>query len=235
MENEVEEIEVKKEIKEIVKPKPMKANENGLMLGSTLEERFRVCSLYVASGMLPKSYNTPEKAFIGIQYALELGFKDQPLTALKNIAVINGMPSIWGELPLALAMKSGLLEHIDEYFVDKNNKRLDSTCTAEQVFAAVCVVKRNGITFERAYTQNDKTKLGVQAIWNQFEKIMMKRKARAVALKDAFPDVLLGITVGEYEYHKHESEINDGDMIETTAETVKANELTDKFKDEIPE
>ena len=211
-------------------PAPLRADDRGLVLGSTMEERYRVCTLYVKSGMLPKGYDTPEKAFIGIQYALELGFKDQPLTALKNIAVINGMPSIWGELPLALVLRSNLCEEINEYFEDKAGKRLPDTCSNEEVYAAICEVKRKGFPSRRfAYTQADRTTLGVAAIWKQFTKIMMKRKARATAIKDIFPDIMLGFDIGEYQYHRHESEIKSGDIIEVDANDIKLNEVNAKF------
>lgn len=213
---------------------PVQADDRGLVLGSTMEERYRVCQLYVRSGMLPKGYDTPEKAFIGIQYALELGFKDQPLTALKNIAVINGMPSIWGELPLALALKSGQLESITEYFENRKGERLQDTASNEEIFAAICEIKRKGFGVRRvAFTQDDRTTLGVAAIWKQFTKIMMKRKARSIALKDIFPDILLGFDIGEYSYHKHESQINSGDIIEVDQNEIKAAEVTAKFNQEI--
>lgn len=211
-------------------PAPLKTDDRGLVLGSTMEERYRVCSLYVKSGMLPKGYDTPEKAFIGIQYALELGFKDQPLTALKNIAVINGMPSIWGELPLALVLRSGQLETISEYYENSKGEKLPDTCSNEEVFAAICEIKRKGFDKRRfAFTQNDRTTLGVAAIWKQFTKIMMKRKARAIAIKDVFPDIMLGFDIGEYSYHKHESEIKSGDVIEVDANDIKAAEVTKLF------
>lgn len=211
----------------------LKSDDRGLVIGSTMEERYRVCQLYVKSGMLPKGYDTPEKAFIGIQYALELGFRDQPLTALKNIAVINGMPSIWGELPLALVFRSGQLESISEYFEDRSGKRLPDTCQNEAVYSAICEIKRKGFETRRfAFTQDDRTTLGVAAIWKMFTKIMMKRKARAIAIKDVFPDTMLGFDIGEYQYHKHESEIKSGDVIEINPNDVKASELTKLFSED---
>lgn len=212
-------------------PAPLHADERGLVLGSTMEERYRVCTLYVKSGMLPKGYDTAEKAFIGIQYALELGFRDQPLTALKNIAVINGQPSIWGELPLALALRSGQLESISEYFVNNKGEKLPETVTNEGVYAAVCEIKRKGFDVRKfAFSQDDRTTLGVAAIWKQFTKIMMKRKARATGLKDVFPDILLGFDVGEYTYHKHESEVKSGDIIEVDHNDIKLQEVNAKFQ-----
>lgn len=206
--------ETRPEVKTV--PTPLMAQETGIIIGNSLEERYRVCTLYAKSGMMPKSYDTPEKVFAGIQFALELGFRDQPLTAIRNIAIINGQPSIWGELPLALVLRSGKMDFIDEYFTNKKGERLPETASNEEVFAAVIEVQRQGQQKRKfAFTQDDRNSLGVAAIWKTFTKIMMKRKARAIAFKDVFADVLLGIDIGEYTYHKHESEAQSG-AIETT-------------------
>lgn len=202
---------------------------NGMALGNTVEERWRVCQLYSKSNMLPKCFDTAEKVFIGLQYAIELGFASQPLTVLRNMAVINGQPAIWGELPLALVRRSGELEFIKEFFVDSSDKILPPTCTPEQIFAAICVIKRKNYdekTF--AFTKADKTKLGVAAIWQQFEKIMMKRKARSLALKDEFGDVLLGVQIAEYDNHI----IPNNNVVDADPEKMRAEELTNTFKEQ---
>jgi hypothetical protein len=220
---------------ELVKPQApaqLMANSNGMVLGNSLEERFRVCSLYAKSGMLPKGYETPEKVFAGLQYAMELGFQNQPLTALRNIAIINGQPSLWGELPLALVMKSGLLAFKDEYFVDSKGVRLPVVCAIEDVYAAVCVVERKGFhRQEFAFTQDDRTKLGVAAIWQQFTKIMMKRKARSIALKDLFPDVMMGITIAEHDHHVYLDDAEDKNVTKLTPEQERASKVTKLYSD----
>lgn len=222
----------------------MKAsNEVAMILGTTFEERFRAATIYAASGMMPKGYDKPEKVFAGIQYAIELGFKDQPLTAMKNIAIINGQPSLWGELPLALVERSGLIQKkyidsdnkemdgLDEYWTDKNGARLPEDCKPEQVWAAICEVERVGRKRKKfAYTQADRTTLGVAAIWKSFEKVMMKRKARAIALKDVFPDILLGIGIAEYDHHVYLDDQKDKSVTILPAQEQKLSEFKEKFK-----
>lgn len=216
-------------------PPVLKAsNEVAMILGDTLEERFRACKLYAASGMLPKGYDTPEKAFAGIQYALELGFRDKPLLAMKNIALINGQPSIWGELPQAMVLMSGKLLFFDEYFENKAGERLPETCSAEEVWAAVTIVERKGLDIGRkkfAYTQNDRTTLGVAAIWKQFTKVMMQRKARALAHKSLFADVLMGVGIAEYDHHVYLDNLEDKTTVTVLpAEDQKLKDFGAKFK-----
>lgn len=231
-------MEENKEVKEQEKQQPVRvappivvANEKGMILGSNFDERWRVCTLYASSGMLPKGYDKPEKVFAGIQYALELGFHDKPLSALRNIAIINGQPSIWGEMPLALVNMSGQLLFIDEYFINKAGERLPAECDKLDVWAAICEVQRRGEEKKRfAFTQNDRTSLGVKAIWDSFTKIMMKRKARATALKDVFPDVLMGAVIAEYDHHSYLDGNSDKSSVEVLTPT---EEKTSKFKERL--
>lgn len=231
MTDETKTPEVKPPEEKKTAPAVLRAEANGMVLGNTLEERYRVSSLYAASGFLPKAYDTPEKVFAGIQYALELGFREQPLTALRNIAIINGQPSIWGEMPLALAMRSKELIFIDEYFEDKKGERLPETCKAEDVWAAVTILERKGFPRRKfAYTQDDRTALGVAAIWKQFTKIMMQRKARTAGLKALFPDILMGINIPEYDNHIYMEDTPDGKVTVLAAKEQKLQDFKDKFK-----
>jgi len=215
------------------KPKEIQARSDGSLLGGSFEERYRLCKAFVASKMLPKSFDTPEKALVGIEYAVELGFSKQPLIAIRNIAVINGMPSIWGELPLALVMRSKELEFIDEYWTSKDGTRLPEGCLVVDIFSAVCEIKRKGFEKKRfEFTVNDITGNGVAAIWKSYKKVMMKRKARGIALKDIFPDVLLGVSIAEYDYNTTFSEGSQGnsiDNIEHDGSVNRAHELNNKF------
>jgi hypothetical protein len=228
MSEDKKELEVKQQNKVV-------ADERGMIIGNDLDARWRICKAFAASRMLPQQYDTPEKVFTGIQYAIELGFDKQPITALRNISIINGMPSIWGELPLAMVMASGKLFYIDEYFIDSDGEKLPLHTPSKKIFGAICEVKRNDMItggikeIMRVFTQEDKHNLGISAIWNKFEKIMMKRKARAIALKDLFPDVLLGISISEYDYHMPGEEIKDEEKIEVDENKLKAKEIEKEF------
>lgn len=194
--------EEKKEEKKQEAPAPVRAGSTGELMGTTLDEQWRLACAFLKSGMLPKAYKTPEQVLVGMQFAYELGLK--PLMAMRQIAVINGQPSLWGELPLGLVRRSGLLEYFREWHVDKDYKELsfENKNLDAPVYAALCEVQRKG--GERrvySFTQKDKHNLGIAAVWNQFEKIMMMRKARGLALKAQFPDILEGMPIAEYDHH----------------------------------
>jgi hypothetical protein len=213
-------------------PVPVKASSSGQLVGTTLDEQWRLAVAFYESGMLPKAYKSPQQVLVGMQYAYELGLK--PLMALRQIAVINGQPSLWGELPLGLVRRSGLLEYFREWHVDKDYKEIsfENKNLDVQVFAALCEVQRKGGE-KRTYsfTQKDKHGLGVSAIWNSFEKVMMMRKARALALKAQFPDVLEGMPIAEYDHHVYiDQEGFEGEVL--TPKEKKLENFKNKFNRE---
>lgn len=127
---------------------------------------------------------------IAIMHGLELGLS--PLSALQRIAVINGRPTIWGDGALALVKASGLCEAIDEWIEGEK----------PETWVAVCNVIRRGdiVPTERRFSVDDakRAKLwGKSGPWSDYPKRMLQMRARAFALRDAFPDVLGGLYLTE--------------------------------------
>ena len=195
------EVIVKQENKQVQVKTEIALDENGRPIPKTLEESFRVSSSMFNSKVLPKWVDGPMKALVAFQYCKELGLP--PLVTINNMCMINGQINIWGELPLALVRRSGKLKYFNEFIVDDKyqeinfeNKNLD-----KETFAAVCVVQRDdGERKSYSFSQKDAATAnqGLKAVWVGYKNIMMKRKARALALKDQFGDVLLGTTIAEY-------------------------------------
>jgi hypothetical protein len=177
----------------------------GALVPKTAAELVQIASYYLKSKMLPARFNTVEMIVTAWQYALELGLK--PLTAFRQIAVVQGTPCTFGDLPLALVQRSGKLESIREYAVDKNSKEIcvkNMNLNAE-VYAAVISVKRKGDpeVLERFFSIDDvrRAGLGNSPTWKAYTPVMLKYRARSQALKDKFPDCLNGIAIAEYDYH----------------------------------
>lgn len=192
-------------------------SDSGVLLPRNFDEAWRLADMYKQSGILPKAYDTTQKVMTGMQYALELGLK--PLTSLSKIAVIHGTPSVFGDLPLSLAQSKGLVESIDEYWIDKDGKKIcaaNNNLTAE-VFAAVCIMKRKGdpIPIETFFTKDEANKAGLfkNAVWTSYTKRMLRYRARSQALKDKFPDALNGLAIAEYD-HNYLPEAGDENTID---------------------
>lgn len=194
-----------------------------------MKEALEFSSMLAKSSIIPKDFmNNAGNIMVAIQWGMELGL--QPMQAMQNIAVINGRPSLWGDVVIALVKASPLCEYVTETVDDKGAK---------------CAVKRKGEPEQvRYFTEEDAKKAGLwgkQGPWSQYPKRMMQMRARSWALRDVFPDVLRGIASAEEEsdakmlkdLEEAEKAKNAGKNVEkditSTAEVVYKDYPADKF------
>jgi hypothetical protein len=155
------------------------------------EGAYRLATVIFKAKMAPKSLDSVEKITVAIMHGMEVGFT--PMAALQSIAVVNGMPAIWGDGMLALVESSGLLEDKEEHCeIDAKG----------EPSLAVCRVKRVGRDrwYEQTFTQAEAIRAGLwnkQGPWQQYRRRMMIWRVRGWALRDAFPDVLRGLRSAE--------------------------------------
>lgn len=213
---------------------PVQAQANGMLVGTNLDEEWKIANMLVQSRLLPTSYDSPQKVMAARQLAFELGLK--PLTGMRQIANINGTPSIFGDLPLAIVRNSGQLESFREFFIDKNGEEISfkNKNLATPVFGSVCVVKRKGMAEDtKAFTLDDAKTAGLYPSknpdkpWAKHTKRMLQMRARSWALKDHFGDFLNGMAIAEYDF----DELPDHQGPEK-AKVVVGNDLNALFEDE---
>jgi hypothetical protein len=196
----------------------IKASENGSLIGITLNERWRMATAYYAGGMVPKSYKNAEQVMAGMQFAIEMGL--QPLSGLRNIAIINGSVSIWGDLPLALVRKSGKLKSIREVVYDTEKKIISLENPYGVPNLAACETIRidaNGLesitcTFFSMADAKQAGLLGRENVWKTYPRRMLQMRARSQNLKDAFGDILMGASIAEYDYNYEPNENESRDV-----------------------
>lgn len=179
---------------------------SGMLVGKTMDEQWRLATAYCRSGILPKGYDKPEKVFTAFQFCYELGLK--PLTGIRQIAVVNGTPSLFGDLPLSLVQSSGKLEYIKEFFLDEKGEVISLANKNLHKFpsVAVCVTKRKGSPNEvtTAFSVQDAQTAGLwkkAGPWSSYPKRMLQMRARGQNIKDNFADVISGAAIGEYDYN----------------------------------
>lgn len=156
----------------------------------TFEDLTNFADRVAKTQMVPASFQgKPDEIVACVMRGMELQIP--PFLAMSNIAVINGRPTMWGDLMLGLVHRSGALEDIQEFFVKGENGDL----------TAICQVKRRGKSVtERKFSRKDAdrarltTKKGPH---QDYPKRMLQLRARGFALRDAFPDVLTGLHVRE--------------------------------------
>lgn len=161
------------------------------LIPKTMEEALKFAEIVSKTGMVPKDYQgNAGNVFVAVQMGLELGLP--PLQALQNIAVINGRPSIWGDLALALVRNSGLLEVFEESTPSEAKKNGKGWCRIQR--------KGESKAAEYEFSVEDAKKAGLwgkQGPWTAYEGRMLQMRNRSFALRDKFTDILKGLSIAE--------------------------------------
>lgn len=171
----------------------VKTENTGLMLEPTnTHEALELADRLAKSQLIPKNFQDhPNDVFVAMLWSRNLGL---PIVqGLQNIAVINGRPSIWGDAALAIVKASGLLESFKETLTGMGDS-MTATCT---------IVRKNEVEpYTVSFSVYDAKLAGLwgrQGPWKQYPKRMLALRARGFALRNAFPDILLGIGIAEEE------------------------------------
>jgi hypothetical protein len=191
------------ETKAIVKA-PVLIGNRGIQIND-LESLWRFSQAVSRSGLAPKGLEHPEAILVAIQMGLEIGLS--PMSALQNIAVINGRPGIFGDAALALVRASGLLEWIKETYEGEGDSRM-----------ALCVSQRKGSPepLPTPFSVADAKRAGLwgkAGPWTQYPDRMLRFRARGFNLRDNFGDVLKGFRTIE-ELADIESEVVSSEPVE---------------------
>lgn len=211
----LEQIEKKQDPPEPVKtenkPALIAINERGMVEAKNNSELLRYCGAIVNSGIVPDRFNTPQKLFGALMFVRGLGLSD---VSIRQVAVIHGVPSLFGDLPLSLVQAKGELEKFQEFWIDREYNKIcfeNKNFTAEP-WAAVCFMKRKGQEVGQAfYTMDDAVKANQyppkkrdgsalpESPWNRHTKMMLRYKARSICLKSVFADHINGVSIAEYD------------------------------------
>jgi len=181
--------------------------------------------IYVDGKPVPE----PEKVAIGIMHGMEVGLT--PMAALQSIAVINGMPSLYGDGLMGVVRASGLLEDLEEGIqVDKDDRPT----------IAWCKVKRRGESTwkERELTYVECVRAGwtkKDGPWTYTPARMMTVRVRGWLLRDMFADVLRGLhSAEEMEDMVDVTPQSSATMAQPAEAAPKREDFTDKSKESAP-
>lgn len=192
---------------------------------STLVELQAFCAVLSQTSMVPKAYiGKPDDILVAMLHGQEIGLPH--LQALQSVAVVNGIPSIYGDAALALVRASGKLEDFDEY-IEVDGVRQEGPFPilkyAEEGkdIVAFCRSKRVGMTRERVTTYSvddaQRAKLwlkkgqnGFETPWCTVPQRMLMWRARGWNLRDQFGDILKGLAIYEEAMDIETSRGNDG-------------------------
>lgn len=156
----------------------------------TIDDALQTADLLAHSQLIPKAFQgRPADIVVAMMWSHSL---DIPIVqGLQYICVINGRPSMYGDGLLAVVMSSGQCTDFKEEFVGEGDHLM-----------AKCTVRRRGLESPiiGTFSMEDARVaglLGKPGPWKQYPKRMLKMRARAFALRDAFPDILSGMSSAE--------------------------------------
>lgn len=184
-------------------PVQVNMSERGLA-PRDMNELWKFSNMIAGSDLAPKQYiGKPANVAVAIEMGMELGLR--PMQALQNIAVVNGRPSIYGDAALALVKNSGLCRSHREHFVgEPYEDNFRAVVTTQRIGEEPHVEEFSVADAKRADLWNK------SGPWKQYPRRMLQMRARGFALRNVYPDVLLGTLTSE----------EAGDYIETTATRV---------------
>ena len=184
------------------------ALEHGVLAPKDSGEEWRVADLMLKSNALPKVFTAVPQVILAIQFLKQLEIPWA--VGLRQVTIINGTLSMWGEHPKGLVERSGLMTAFEEFLFDKDYNKIcfkNKNLNAE-IFGAVCTVTRKDREpSEAVFLVEDAKKAGLWGgpVWTKYPKRMLTMRARSLALKNAFPDVLSGIAIAEYDFDQNPS------------------------------
>ena len=158
-------------------------NELAVILPEEWQVLTQQANALVASGFLPQSVNSPQKAIAIMTLGRELGIG--AWAALSSINVIQGKPTISPQLMLALI---------------NDSKQLEDMTIRDDGDACTVTLKRRGRTpHTAAFSMQDAAAMGLsnKDNWKKQPAIMRQWRAVAACARVVFPDVILGLYTPE--------------------------------------
>ncbi len=160
------------------------------------EELLQAATFYYKSQFLPEHIKTMEACYIAMRWALALSI--DPFLGLRDIFVIDNIPSLRTEAALALALSSGFVEYQEQYFEGK---------AYEDNYTAVFKVKVKGQKehiskfsvkqAKLAMLWGKRTKNNKATAWITYPDRMLMYRAIGFGLRDQVPQVLRGARLYE--------------------------------------
>jgi len=159
-----------------------------MLVPKTMNEAIKFSKMLAASSMVPKQFQgKPEDILVAVQWGSEVGLPI--MSALQNIAVINGKPTIYGDAALALVTAhpqyGGHQEWLDG---ETAHCRITRLVNAEKVET------------ERTFSVGEAKRAGLinkPGPWKQYPNRMLQMRARGFAIRDSFPDAIKGVGIDE--------------------------------------
>lgn len=186
-----------KEEKEAKLPE-IQLSEEGALKPKDITQLRAMCSLYKQSTALAPELKNNATLLMALQISVTM--KVNPVVILNGLMVINNRFRFHSALPSNLCMKSGKLESIKTFCIDKEYKEISlaNKNLLEAPIAGVCHTLRAGddTEMETFFTIEDAKNAGLmgRTTYKGYLKQMLMARARSANLEYYYADVLGGLS-----------------------------------------
>lgn len=154
---------------------------------------------------IPRHLQNREQVIAAWNFAAQLMLPPQP--SLRNIAVIEGTPSLFGDLPLALVQRHKEFMYYEEFNIDADYNRIcfENKNLTSEVFGGIVLLQRKGMKQAQsfAFVKTDAERAGILRRakpgmpWQAYPQVMYIRRARIMAIRALFADAITGSQIAE--------------------------------------
>lgn len=194
------------------------------------EQLMEMATIFHKSGLLPAHIKSVESCYVSMRWAMALQI--DPFLGLRDIFVIDNIPSLRTEAAIALVEASGFCENIEQYFEGSiNDDTYTAVCKTKRKDRKEHVSKFSVADAKLANLWGKKTPSGKPTGWITYPSRMLMYRAVGFALRDIYPDVLRGARLLEEtrDYADYEEIVDNGTnrphVIKATS-----NSLADKMQ-----
>jgi len=185
------------------------------MTPSDSKEAMAMAQWIAESGLVPDSFKgKPKDICVTAAMGSKLGL--DVFSSMQGIAVVNGRPSLWGDVLRGLIVGRADLTDLVEKFEGEGDS-----------LTAVCIITRGKRSpYEARFSVADAKSAGLwgKNVWAKFSNDMLVNRAFSRGARRAFADVLSGVNVAE--------EMIDAEIVKDVEATV--HEDKPPFKEEAP-
>lgn len=158
------------------------------LVPTNLEQAMKLAELIANSDLAPKDYKAkPGNVLIAVQMGQEVGLS--PMSAIQSIAVINGKPSLYGDVGKAILLRHGLVIEEDDVEVIKKTRM--GRCRITRAGHPPC---------ERTFSEASAVTAGLwkkAGPWTNYPERQMAWRAFWFAARDIASDLLKGLCGAE--------------------------------------
>jgi hypothetical protein len=166
------------------------------MVPKSIAEVRELARMIALAEWAPDSYRdldgnyVQQKIELAIMHGATVGLG--PIAAVQSIAVIDGMPTIWGDGALSIVERSGLLEDMLEEYQSDPEEGLAAICTMRRRRRPTPIQNRFSMAMAEQAQLTRK-----EGPWQSYPQRMLKMRARSWTIRDGFADVLRGLHIRE--------------------------------------